>query len=475
MTRDPPNRCSSPPVGTPTAWGGPRGSGCRRTPAQGPHMGVQGQGQGTGGFGGSQPPPISPGCCRSSLPAGGGGSRGGVPDTPRGPRDPRRGHTGSPAGSHGIPGGAREQRRCRGMDGEPLTRPSPSCPAWPRGRRPPAPQPGLSRAPPGPPKPRRRLLHQPGAPGCAPLITPGTGRRPPPRSTRCPSLCPTAPRAGERDRGPTGCCGTCGEVTGSRRVHPWGSPRCAEPAEPRTVPAEPWARQDGDTACAGGAAHTLRISTPTVERLSPTAHSQPAPHGVRSSQSPAAPYGIQTSPAMDQGWARPSCTKSPARLSTEPAHPRPSPHGPWDPSCSHRHAPHHPWGTAGIPPAILDGARASQTIHNMGLLLPAAATTPTDTLWIPYIPNHPQSTAGTPLVAPYGVHTFQTIHKARLGPLPPPVPPWLLMEPVPPIPQHLPPQHPLLTTPGAPQGALPAPPPSRSPRLPPPSPRDTPK
>ncbi|XP_036254563.1 translation initiation factor IF-2-like [Molothrus ater] len=92
------------------------------------------------------------------------------------------------------------------------------------------------------------------------------------------------------------------------------SPGASEhiPAEPRTEPTlQPRARQDGAR---------VRGSCPTRcvrdGARSPRTDSQRRPRGA-------------------QGWAHPSCTKRPARLSTEPAHPTPSPHGHRDPSRGH--------------------------------------------------------------------------------------------------------------------------------------------
>ncbi|XP_059344991.1 basic proline-rich protein-like [Ammospiza nelsoni] len=244
--RPPPPRVAEEGSGTPKAavpaapWGppepgGPRGSG--RPP--------------------SPPGPVTPlGARGSSLPAGAGGAGLGS-RTPRGGHGIPAGATRDPRRGAGAAAGPRDGRRASDSAVSFLPRLAPAPAA-------PGPQPGLPRAPPAPPA-RRRLLHQPGAPGCAPLITPDTGRRPLPRSTRS-----APPRPGPGcGTGTRGGCGTGSEVTGSRRTHP--------------CPAEPRARQDGARCGA------------------------PVPHGVCGTE-PSAPH--RTDSAVPVGSAHPPAARA---------------------------------------------------------------------------------------------------------------------------------------------------------------------
>ncbi|XP_058713593.1 basic proline-rich protein-like [Poecile atricapillus] len=490
----------------------------------------RGNPHGLGGRGGVRSRPGVAGArVGSRTPRGGHGIPGGAT------RDPRRGHTGSPAG-RGSRGGATGWTAASdsAVSFLPRLAPGPAAPA------PPA---ALASARCSGLCPTDNARHRASAP--APL-------RP---------LPPALPRSAPgRAAGP----GTRGVLRSLAARAPGPAQRIPVPAEPRTeptlqqstagwsasLPTNPGALQGPrPAACAWDPAHREpRVwsslwspNTPQHPRLLPMEPKHPtapppAPCGAQTPHStpacslwspntpqhprllpmepkhptapPTAPYGAHTSPAMAQDWARTSCTESPGRLCAEPAHPTPSPHGVrdpsrslqgsaepacpapstghgWEPSCplprsrvdSAHPKPSPQRGTApsrsGYSPAAPYGAHTSHAIHaarlgssirqvpNTGqhgahtsLTMPRARLGPLwwlpmepihpspcpghgwdpsgGSLWSPYIPHHAQGTAGTPLVAPYGAHTSLTMPRARLGPLPPHVPPWLPMEPAPP-------------------------------------------
>ncbi|XP_066422775.1 basic salivary proline-rich protein 1-like [Molothrus aeneus] len=261
----PPKPQFEPPPGDPPQPGGPRGSGCPPPPGPGdPAEGLGSKVRAVGGFGGYQPPPDLTRVMQELAPGRGWREPGWGPGHPAGA-------AGSPLGPRGIPGGAREPRRGHGMDGEPLTRPSPSCPAWPRDRRPPAPQPGPSRAPPAALASAR----------CAGLCPTDNARHrasaPAPLHPLPPALPHSAPG---RAAGP-GAAGRCGTGQRGHREPPNASPQ--SPARsPRCSPGhgrmELGAGLLSHTVCAG--------------RSPQPPHRQPAP----------SPWGLYIPRQPGRGW-----------------------------------------------------------------------------------------------------------------------------------------------------------------------------
>lgn len=420
MTRDPPNRCSSPPVGTPTAWGG-RGAPAVAAPRpRDPTWGFRGKVRARAGLGEASPP-------RSHQGAAGARSRPGVAGAGVGSRTPR--------GGHGIPGGVtRDPRRGAGAaavpgDGRrasdsavsflPRLAPGPAAPGPPA-----RPVPGPTGPPQAPPAalasarcsglcPTDNARHRASAPAPLhplPLALPrsaagrGTGpgthrvlrhlrrghREPPSAPLGLPALC-GARRAPHGARRALGTAGWGHGVCGGCSPHPpHQHPNCGAPVPHSTQPARsPWSPYIPEPC---GSLWNPDLPCHGSGLGSPLLHQNPRP----------AQHGARTPPAIPARSLGPFLQPS--------SRPTPSMGHRWDPSCN-------PGWSQSIPNHPQHGTAPSRSGYDpYGLPVdPVHPKPPTEhgwdpsggSLWGPYIPNHPQSTAGTPPtacapLAPYG-------------------------------------------------------------------------